>query len=256
MNQNSLASDRVAVVVGPHPLFHEGLRVVLGRLGVSVVATTPSPHAAPDLVAEHRPDVLVADADGPADETLACVRESRRYRPDLVAIAVVPDGAADHREAAFAAGATACLVKTAQPDEVAVALRHALEGSTYVLGGLSGFVAHVRGDVDEDRALAADADAAASGMELQPRLTRRELEVLRLAAEGRSNRDVAKVLWVTDQTVKFHLANVYRKLGVSNRVEAGRWARANGLLEPTVESPGVAGTLRTAVRALAGARER
>jgi ATP/maltotriose-dependent transcriptional regulator MalT len=78
--------------------------------------------------------------------------------------------------------------------------------------------------------------------------------VLRLAAEGRSNRDVAKVLWVTDQTVKFHLANVYRKLGVSNRVEAGRWAREHGLLEP-VEATGVTASLRTAVRALAGARE-
>jgi len=253
MKNNSVVCDRAAVVVGPHPLVSEGLRVVLGRLGVAVVATSPSPRTAPDLVAEHRPDVLVADTDGFGDEALTCVREARRYRPDLVAIALVPDGASDRREAAFAAGATACLVKTAQPDEIAVAVRHALDGSTYVLGGLAGFVAHVRGGVDEDRPLAAESRSVPTPGP-SPRLTRRELEVLRLAAEGRSNRDVAKVLWVTDQTVKFHLANVYRKLGVSNRVEAGRWAREHGLLEP-VETTGVTASLRTAVRALAGARE-
>ena len=49
---------------------------------------------------------------------------------------------------------------------------------------------------------------------VEPKLTRRELEILRLVSEGRSNRQVGEVLWVTDQTVKFHLANVYRKLGV------------------------------------------
>jgi DNA-binding CsgD family transcriptional regulator len=62
-------------------------------------------------------------------------------------------------------------------------------------------------------------------------LTRRELEVLRLVSGGATNRAVAATLWVTEQTVKFHLSNVYRKLGVRNRFEAARWAWENGLLE-------------------------
>ena len=62
-------------------------------------------------------------------------------------------------------------------------------------------------------------------------LTRREREILQLVARGHSNRRVARRLWVTEQTVKFHLSNVYRKLGVSNRTEAGRWAQLNGLLD-------------------------
>jgi len=64
------------------------------------------------------------------------------------------------------------------------------------------------------------------------RLTRRELEILRLVAEGRPNREVAKILWVTDQTIKFHLANTYKKLGVRNRVEASHWAISRGLVRP------------------------
>ncbi len=62
------------------------------------------------------------------------------------------------------------------------------------------------------------------------RLTRREIEILRLVAEGRSNREVARLLWVTDQTVKFHLANTYRKLRVRNRFEASQWASSRGLV--------------------------
>jgi DNA-binding CsgD family transcriptional regulator len=61
-------------------------------------------------------------------------------------------------------------------------------------------------------------------------LTKREVEILRLAAEGRSNSEIAQALWVTEQTVKFHLSNIYRKLGVSNRTGASRWAQQNGVV--------------------------
>jgi DNA-binding NarL/FixJ family response regulator len=68
-------------------------------------------------------------------------------------------------------------------------------------------------------------------------LTRREIEVLQLVAQGASNKAVAAVLWVTDQTVKFHLSNIYRKLQVANRFEASRWARENGVLETAGVEP-------------------
>jgi DNA-binding NarL/FixJ family response regulator len=61
-------------------------------------------------------------------------------------------------------------------------------------------------------------------------LTKRETEILRFAADGRSNLQVAKILWVTEPTVKFHLSNIYRKLGVTNRTEASLWAHQNGLV--------------------------
>jgi DNA-binding CsgD family transcriptional regulator len=62
-------------------------------------------------------------------------------------------------------------------------------------------------------------------------LTRREVEVLQLVSSGMTNRAAARTLWVTSETVKFHLTNVYRKLGVSNRVEASRWAHENGVAD-------------------------
>jgi DNA-binding CsgD family transcriptional regulator len=66
-------------------------------------------------------------------------------------------------------------------------------------------------------------------------LTRRELEVLRLVAAGATNQSVARRLWVTDETVKFHLSNIYRRLDVRNRGEATAWALAQGLLDPAAE---------------------
>ena len=71
-------------------------------------------------------------------------------------------------------------------------------------------------------------------------LTKRELEILLLVADGSSNGQLAKKLWVTEQTVKFHLSNIYRKLEVANRTEASRWAHLNGLLAPQEMLDGVA----------------
>jgi DNA-binding CsgD family transcriptional regulator len=62
-------------------------------------------------------------------------------------------------------------------------------------------------------------------------LTRREVEVLQLVSSGMTNRAVARALWVTSETVKFHLSNIYRKLDVSNRAEASEWAHENGVAE-------------------------
>jgi DNA-binding NarL/FixJ family response regulator len=63
-------------------------------------------------------------------------------------------------------------------------------------------------------------------------LTQRELEILRLAAGGASNSRIASELWIAEQTVKFHLSNTYRKLGVANRTEASHYAHLAGLLGP------------------------
>ena len=71
-------------------------------------------------------------------------------------------------------------------------------------------------------------------------LTRRELEILTLVAEGHSNAQLARMLWVTEQTVKFHLSNIYRKLNVSNRTEASRWAQVHGLLPLSSQSTAAA----------------
>ena len=70
-------------------------------------------------------------------------------------------------------------------------------------------------------ALPTDGTQAADAADRPSRLTRREHEILQLLAQGHSNAQLAKLLWVTEQTIKFHLSNIYRKLNVANRTEAG-----------------------------------
>jgi DNA-binding NarL/FixJ family response regulator len=76
--------------------------------------------------------------------------------------------------------------------------------------------------------------AAAATSVAERLLTRRELEILRLTAEGLSNGQMAKSLWVAEQTVKFHLSNIYRKIDVRNRTEASRWVQQNGVPDQAV----------------------
>jgi DNA-binding NarL/FixJ family response regulator len=129
----------------------------------------------------------------------------------------------DWLDAIFAAGASGAISKATHPAALATLLRETIDGH----------VVHVYKSTGVVRA-ARPATVAAE----QSRLTSRELEVLQLVASGATNGDIARKLWVTEQTVKFHLSNVYRKLEVGNRTEASHYAYVNGLVGPA-EAAGV-----------------
>jgi DNA-binding NarL/FixJ family response regulator len=145
---------------------------------------------------------------------ITCVREARSRVRHLRAVAVSTLDDQRWVSAAFEAGAKAYVLKTAGPDDLAVAVRQAFTHSVYVAPRP-----------------AAGTPAAAGGLDERHGLTRREIEILRLVAEGYSNAELARMLWVTEQTVKFHLGNIYRKLQVANRTEASRWAQLHGVLD-------------------------
>ena len=84
--------------------------------------------------------------------------------------------------------------------------------------------------VDEHPLVSPAAGRRAAQPKGHVRLTPRELEIVWVAADGGTNAEIARRLWVTEQTIKFHLSNIYRKLGVSNRTEMSRYAQLHGLL--------------------------
>jgi DNA-binding NarL/FixJ family response regulator len=209
------SSERTAVVLDQQPLWLEAMEQLLGRVGVSVVGKTTEPAEAVDLVDEHRPDMLLAEygvSDGELD-TLACLRRARELHPGLKTVVLCATAEPRQIEAAFAAGASVFCVKTAAQDDLMAGIRQAFQASIYLAH--SATPAAPRGSM-------AAVDT--------PELTRREREILQLVALGHSNSQLAKMLWVTEQTVKFHLSNIYRKLDVANRTEASRWAQLHGLL--------------------------
>ena len=205
-----------AVVLDPYPLWLDAMEVVLNRVGVTVVGKTSSGSEALRMIEDRKPKLLSVEIDPLPGEPsgLDVLRQVRSCPTELRAIVVSTHHDTGHIDSALAAGASAYVLKSAHPDDVASAVRQAFEHSVFLPGAES----------PREQPREAPRRQKPGG------LTRRELEILRLVAEGHSNAALARQLWVTEQTVKFHLSNVYRKLDVTNRTEASRWAQLNGLL--------------------------
>jgi DNA-binding NarL/FixJ family response regulator len=166
----------------------------------------------------HRPDVVVIDHMRSRADMLARIGELRAAVPEakIVLLSVRMESA--WLTQAATAGIDAAIAKTFRLDRLGALVREVAAGNVF----------HAF-----DPAPRSSLGAAISPLPSLPALTRRELEVLRLVAEGAPNSRIAAQLWITEQTVKFHLSKVYRKLGVSNRTEASHHAYVNGLLETT-----------------------
>jgi DNA-binding NarL/FixJ family response regulator len=165
------------------------------------------------LVHQLRPDVVLLDIRMPEMDGLACLELLRKRYPEVKVIVLSVYSDAEHVEAALGGGAAGYIVKSISPEELAAAVLQAVEGTVYQpLGVLQ----------DET-----DAPAVHG-------LTEREVVILQAVARGLPNRAIGSELWVTEQTVKFHLTNIYRKLGVANRTEAARAAFRLGMAQSPV----------------------
>jgi DNA-binding NarL/FixJ family response regulator len=208
----------VAVLFDRHPLWLEAVERVLGTLDIEVGGKALGTEEALELVREHRPDVLIGEVNGGNGraDALELIRAAREIDPGLKVIVLSASDDPHEINAAFSFGAVAYVVKTAHPDDLASAVRQVLDRSVFLP------------EAPGSPGAAAPRSEEAGGE--SPILTRREHEILQLVSEGYSNAELARMLWVTEQTVKFHLSNIYRKLGVPNRTGASRWAQVNGLL--------------------------
>ena len=168
------------------------------------------------LVNQTQPDLVVLDLLMPGIDGLTCIRFLRDRFPS-VRIAVLSGIDSDETiEAALAAGANAFILKSVDPAALATALRHAAaERVPDAIG---------RAEKGLDSAVE------------KKGLTERELEVLAALVEGKSNKAIARTLWLAEPTVKFHLTRIYRKLGVTSRTEAVYWAYCQGVLEAPILS--------------------
>ena len=127
----AFGGERTAVLVDPFPLWLDAVESVLARNGVTVVGRASHAEQALTLCEELRPQVLVAD---PAAGGIACIREATARVPGLKAIALASSGDPDQVRAAFAAGAVAYVVKTADATDVGVAVRQAFSPSLFLPG--------------------------------------------------------------------------------------------------------------------------
>ncbi len=200
------------LVVDDHPVVRSGLRTLLqGQSGVDVVGEAADGATAVALARELAPDVVLCDLRlGDGIDGVGVARQLRSQTGPAVVILTTYDHDTDIVRA-VEAGAVGYLLKDAAPETIVRAVQRAAAGQTV---------------------LSADQEARViKTLREAPRhLSDRELDVLRLIADGLSNRDVAKRLFVSEATVKTHLARLYDKLGAPSRTAAVSIGRARGLL--------------------------
>lgn len=208
---------RVAIA-DDHRLMLDGIRRALETApDIKVVGEAMSGEEMLALVPRVRPDVVILDLRMPKGDGLSTLGQLRKDYPDLKVIILSMFEDPEHIDQALHQGASGYVVKSINPLDLPSTIRQVVEGTVY----------HPRG-----RGGDGGGNSGGSGSSGHPGgLTDRELSILRLVAEGLSNLEIASKLYVTEQTVKFHLSNIYRKLGVGNRTEATRYAYRNGLIE-------------------------
>jgi DNA-binding NarL/FixJ family response regulator len=162
------------------------------------------------LIGRTHPDLVLLDIRMPQMDGLTCLGKIRERHPKIKVVILSGIDEPEQIQTALKHGASAFVVKHVDPRDLASALRQAMAGTVFQMLG--------SGESSEENA------AKAAGV------TESEMRVLTALARGLSNKQIATELFITEQTVKFHLTNIYRKLHVANRTEATRYAYQHGIV--------------------------
>ncbi|MGH3929660.1 MAG: response regulator [Pseudonocardiaceae bacterium] len=210
------------MIVDDHPMWRDAVTRDLEEAGFHVVATANDGEEALRRARAVRPEVVVLDLRLPSIGGVEVTHQLVQADPEVRVLVLSASGEREDVLAAVKAGATGYLVKSASREEFLSAVQRVAADDTVFTPGLAGLV------LGEYRRLATipageDPDA--------PRLTPREIEVLRLVATGRTYRQIADRLVLSHRTVQNHVQNTLRKLQLHNRVELVRYAIDQGLDE-------------------------
>lgn len=209
------------MVVDDHPIWRAGVARDLTERGFDVVATAPDAAAALRILPAARPDVVLMDLHFPGGDpsgTQATEQITQTW-PSVRVLVLSAFGADPDVLAAVRAGACGYLMKSASVEELVDAVRRTAAGDAVFTPGLAGLV------LGEYRRMALHPQGHT------PRLTRRETEVLRLVATGRTTRQIADTLVISPRTVENHVQSTLRKLQLHNRVELTRYALEHGFID-------------------------
>jgi DNA-binding NarL/FixJ family response regulator len=229
MSDQERQSDLIRVVVADdHALFRRGLEMVLeSEDDIDVVAEASNGKEALDLAVEHVPDLVLMDvrmpSSGGIDSGIEATQAIKDAVPNTKILMLTISDEEEDLYDAIKAGASGYLLKEISIEEVADAIRQVHKGQSLISPSMASkllteFAAMARKDEEKQQMPA-------------PKLTDREMEVLQLVAQGLNNRDIAKELFISENTVKNHVRNILEKLHLHSRMEAVVYAVREKLLE-------------------------
>jgi DNA-binding NarL/FixJ family response regulator len=198
-----------------HALMLDGFSNLL-QPKYAVVGTVEDGRALIDAAVRLTPDLIILDITMPILNGIDAAREIRKRLPDVKLLFVTMHTSPTYLQAALEAGANGYAVKSSGRSEILAAVEKVLAGNRYITPGIGGHGL----DRSED-----SAQAAAS-----LRLTARERQILQLTAEGKSRKEVAHALGISEKTVAFHKDNLKRKLGLRSTAQLTRYALDEGLI--------------------------
>jgi DNA-binding NarL/FixJ family response regulator len=209
------------LIVDDHDLFRTGLRNLLEEQGVQVLGEAASGTDAVRSVREIAPDVVVMDLNMPGMGGVDATRHIAAIAPlTRVVVLTISDEDADVMDAILA-GACGYLLKDASIDELMAGIRAAARGESLISPGIAAKV------LQRVRATSAQPEIAEA---IRSELSDREIEVLKLIANGKDNAVIAAELHISPKTVKNHISNILMKLQIDNRIQAAVYAVRSGIV--------------------------
>ncbi len=222
------------VLVDDHRLFRAGLRALLERWGFQVVGEADDGAAARDLVRQTRPDVVLMDLRMPGLSGLAATRLLKAEFPELPVVILTASEEEDDLFEAVKSGAQGYLLKSDPPETVATLVEAAARGEAALTPHLALRIPQELSQQTKTTPAPARSPARpAPAEDLVELLTAREREVLELLVQGATNKEIARRLVVSENTVKYHLKNILGKLHLQNRAQVVAYALKHGLVPPS-----------------------
>ena len=213
-------SEKITVLlVDDHKVVRQGVRAFLqAQADIEVVAEADSGETAVTLAAEHAPDVVLMDLVMPGMDGVTATRQVKAQSPRTQIIMLTSYHQDEHIFPAIRAGALSYLLKDIEPAALADAVRQAAQGEAVLHPRVAArVVQELHGSRQES-------------INVFTELSDRELEVLRLIADGANNSNIAEQLVISEKTVKSHVSNILSKLHLADRTQAAVWAWREGVV--------------------------
>jgi two-component system NarL family response regulator len=210
------------LIVDDAELFREALRAAFSQEGFDVLAVAGDAMKAIDMAREHRPDLLMLDLLMPGMSGIEVVGSITKASPETKVVLLTSSESAKDLLAAVKAGAAGYLTKDTPLPRLVAAMHDVLSGGAAVSPAMGGKLFSALRDL-----LRHHGEAVARS----PELTGRELEILGRVGAGKTSKEIAMELYISENTVRNHVRNVLDKLGLRSRFEAVTWAQREGLIE-------------------------